>query len=230
MKKNHPFRCLLKKEFESFRENTGDAEITVLYCASSAMEMGRPKTQVHTCVKILSRVGEEEYNKAYSDWLCNFFAFMHHHTLPPTSITPYGYIPVLSTHDLFDHSVENYTPLLVSLYGLATGRASCPLEKITSHRYQDFQSQYIACVVGCDMLKRCAVTYPCHFQVMLGQHIEGQKNSRPLKDVLSAYHTCPSWKFSDRKKCTTIVSGLLKGVHKLNRMTCACSMEIILDM
>ena len=57
MEKNQPFEYLFQKEFDGFKGKTGDAETTVLYCASVTKEMGSTKTQVHTCEKLLSRVG-----------------------------------------------------------------------------------------------------------------------------------------------------------------------------
>lgn len=61
--------------------------------------------------------------------LGEFFAMLNPYIIQP-SITLYGETPTIMPRELFHHTINNITPLISSICGLATGRSERDLDKI----------------------------------------------------------------------------------------------------
>ncbi|EJK65934.1 hypothetical protein THAOC_13168 [Thalassiosira oceanica] len=120
-----------------------------------------------------------------SDALCEFCAWLHPQVVAP-SVTPQAMVPTQTPREFFQHSLDNYTPMLALLFGLSTGNSRRDLRKIAGRDYQSHQSVYLAIAVAHDVLLRCSTGYPLHFQYVLHELLESQQVSNQFRDVLSA--------------------------------------------
>mmetsp|Transcript_29382 Transcript_29382/g.65895 ORF Transcript_29382/g.65895 Transcript_29382/m.65895 type:complete len:149 (+) Transcript_29382:706-1152(+) len=102
------------------------------------------------------------------------------------SVTPQAMVPTQTPREFFQHSLDNYTPMLALLFGLSTGNSRRDLRKIAGRDYQSHQSVYLAIAVAHDVLLRCSTGYPLHFQYVLHELLESQQVSNQFRDVLSA--------------------------------------------
>ena len=214
IKKNHPL-VHLKKEKLDILKNTpleDSAQISVLYFASLMKKPDTTKVSATFSVTTLSQVGSNKVSLEDCDGLCRFFAIVKT-IIIPSSITPRIDIPTMMPRRLFDYGVNNFTPLMALLYGLATGQPTRALDKISNpEMYQDYQSQYLAIIAAADMILRCTTQYPNHFQLMLGAQLEMQKVSTKFRDMLTAFRIASSFKTSYKHICQEIVARLMKGV------------------
>jgi hypothetical protein len=142
----------------------------VLYAAKITKQKGKQRLdQIKTLVKAISWNGDDPPDEDYCHGLQEFCAFLHPNIATP-SITPYAHIPTLSPKEFQAHALYTPTPLLASLFGLATGLSR--VNKADIEEKQDYQSQFLAIAAAQDLLLYCAtVRNPCHLQLMIGNQI-----------------------------------------------------------
>ncbi|EJK63705.1 hypothetical protein THAOC_15623 [Thalassiosira oceanica] len=143
-----------------------------------------------------------------TDALCEFGAWLHPQVVA-TSVTPQALVSTLTPREFFQHSLDNYTPMLALLFGMSTGNSRRDLEKITCKDYQDHQSVYLATAVAHDVLLRCSTRYPLHFQHVIHELLESQQVSNHFRELFSAMRLSLGRCTSDKKRCKAIVQYLL---------------------
>ncbi|KAL7540626.1 hypothetical protein ACHAXR_010257 [Thalassiosira sp. AJA248-18] len=127
--------------------------------------------------------------------------------------TPHAKIVKLMPRELFDHAVQNCTPLMAALHGLATGEPERNLDKILGQDQADYQSQYLAIAAARDLILRCTNRYPHNLQLMIGDQMEMQSCSSLFKELLSAFRVCYSKDYSDKAQCEAVVKQLTEGIE-----------------
>lgn len=160
--------------------------IAVLYCAKFVRENIGDKLKLYSTIHTISHVGDDRPNQQYCDELQHFFAFLHPQ-ITTASITPYAEIPTMNVQEFHDDALTNQTPLMSTLFGLATGVEKIDKDgKVSNLRWQDYQAQLLAIAVARDMLLRASVVYPCHLQLMMTDLLSMQKLSKRCKEIFLA--------------------------------------------
>ncbi|KAL7549786.1 hypothetical protein ACHAWF_015642 [Thalassiosira exigua] len=213
MREERPFDSLLKEHFGSFKQSTGDGMLGVLYCGM--VERSGPEGRLKFVFKSshLQRLYSSPVSPEYTASVGKFFSFLGPHITAP-SVTPYADMVTMTTDEFFRHAVDNYSPLMAALHGLATSQGDRDLTRITGADYPDYQSVYLAIAAARDLILRCSHKYPCHFQLMIGNLLEMESCSSVFKDTLSAFRACYSRDHYDKKQCEAVVKKLEKlGKH-----------------
>jgi hypothetical protein len=93
-----------------------------------------------TLVMALSWTGDDPPGEDYCHGLQEFCTFFHPNIAMP-SITPYAYISTLSPKEFQAHTLHTPTPLLASIFRLATRLSR--VNKAEIEEKQDYQSQFL---------------------------------------------------------------------------------------
>lgn len=110
-KRFRPYQFMMNSGYDEFKTMEGDQTLAVGAIWIDSMSP-RHCSLLHK--------SDDGISQQYTDSLNEFFAFLHPLVVTP-SITPYEKIPTQRPREFFDHAVDNYTPLMAVIYGLATG-------------------------------------------------------------------------------------------------------------
>lgn len=208
IKNNLPKKHLAQKERAGVERLEEGESIAVLYAFRLKKGKDNDVTKFTYTETISDHIKTEDDMEEYSAKCGKFMAFLHELIVGPSKIKKDD-VPNLIPAEVVDYCADRYTqsPLLSSLYGLATGREEADIDKITLDKgdYADYQSQFLAVAVAEGMLLRCTSKYPGVFQKMLYEQFTNENISQPRLNLLSALRLIPSRSYSTNTQCKEVV-------------------------
>lgn len=222
IKNNFPKKHLAQKEGAGVGRLEEGESIAVLY--AFRLKKGKNNNvERYTYTETISdHIKTEDDMEDYSTKCGKFMAFLHELIVRPSKIERDD-VPNLMPAEVVDYYADRYSqsPLLSSLYGLATGRGKADIDKITLDKgdYADYQSQFLAVAVAEGMLLRSIFKYPGVIQKMLFEQLTNENISQPRLNLLSAMRILPSRSYCTNAQCKEVqklVEDMDKKLHPLD--------------
>ena len=217
IKNNLPKKHLAQKEGAGVGRLEEGESIAVLY--AFRLKKGKNNNiERYTYTETISdHIKTEDDMEDYSTKCGKFMAFLHELIVGPSKIEKDD-VPNLMPAEVVDYYADRYSqsPLLSSLYGLATGREKADIDKITLDKgdYADYQSQFLAAAVAEGMLLRCIYRYPGVIQKMLFEQLTNENISQPRLNLLAALRILPSRSYSTKSQCEEAVQKLVEDMDE----------------
>lgn len=206
IKQKYPRMYLQKEEgLDGVKRLKEGESIAVIYsCRLKKAEGGQIERFTYSGT-ISQRIETETEMENYCSTLGDFMAFLHELITKP-SVIPKEEVPCLRPADIVDYCADRYTqsPLLSSLFGLATGKSQPDFDKVLGD-FADHQSQLLAVAGAEGMLLRTISQYPGVFQLMLHEQLSMEAIRQPCLNLLSALRIIPSRTYSSKRKSKDLV-------------------------
>ncbi|KAK1741456.1 hypothetical protein QTG54_007934 [Skeletonema marinoi] len=219
IRQNLPKKYLEQQEgMEGFKRLAEGESIAVLD-AFRLKKVGE-KVEKLTCAETLSQhIETEDEMESYCSKVGRFMAFLHELIAQP-SIIQKNDVPSLRPADIVDYCVDrnSQSPLLSSLFGLATGKHCPDVDKITLEDgdHISHQSQFLAVSLAEGMLLRSISRYPGVFQRMLFEQLSMEGISQPCLNLLSALRIVPSRNYASKTKSKELIEEWIQETTQLD--------------